>query len=111
MYLSRFASRRRVREAENARRNRQEIIKALTFDEISRRDLFRWGIFTTTGMLAMKNGLSPFASSAYAADIPTGVPASRYVTKFSQPLLRPDILKPIPMIEQPGTPSADPLSA
>ncbi|MGI9408779.1 MAG: multicopper oxidase family protein [Hyphomicrobiaceae bacterium] len=43
--------------------------------QVSRRDLFKWGIFTVTGALALKNGLSPFARSAFAGDdIPTGVP-------------------------------------
>lgn len=100
-----------MREAQAARRNRQEIIKALTFGEVSRRDLMRWGIFTSTGALALKNGLSPFASSAYADDIPTGVPPSPRASKFTQPLIRPRYANPTPLIEQDGAISADPLSA
>jgi len=49
--------------------------KALSSGQITKRDLFRRGIFTTTGALALKNGLSPFARSVYA-DIPTGTPRS-----------------------------------
>ena len=75
MYISDKASRIRQREAQKARDNRAEIVKALSLGEISRRDLFKWGIFTATGALALKNGLSPFARSAFAA-VPTGTPRS-----------------------------------
>ena len=34
--------------------------------QITRRDLFRWGLFTTSGLLLYKNGFSPYAPSAYA---------------------------------------------
>ena len=66
MYLPFKASRARQREAEKARENRAEIVKALSHGQITRRDLYRWGIFTMTGALALKNGLSPFARSAFA---------------------------------------------
>jgi Multicopper oxidase len=49
MCLSTRASRIRKKEAQNARAIRAEIIRALSVGEISRRDLFRWGIFTTGG--------------------------------------------------------------
>jgi hypothetical protein len=75
MYLSNRASGIRQREAQNARSNRAEIIQALSIGQISRRDLFRWGIFTTSGLLVCKNGLSPFAPSAFA-QVPTGTPRS-----------------------------------
>ena len=75
MYLPKDASKRRIREAENARNNRLEIVKALSHGQIDRRDLFRWGLFTTTGALALKHGLSPYATSALAA-VPTGTPPS-----------------------------------
>jgi FtsP/CotA-like multicopper oxidase with cupredoxin domain len=103
MYLDRLASARRRKEAENARRNRLEIRKALTMGQIDRRDLFRWGIFTTTGMLAMKNGLSPFAPSAYAASIPTGAPPSPKANKFKIPMPRPGVLQPYAMKQVAGT--------
>jgi hypothetical protein len=63
-YLSTKASRIRQREAQNARNNRAEIIRALSIGQITRRDLYKWGLLTTTGVLALKNGLSPFAPSA-----------------------------------------------
>ena len=90
MYLPTKASRARQREAENARQNRAEIVKALSHGQITRRDLYKWGIYTMAGTLALKNGLSPFARSAYADDIPTGTPRSPLgaATKFSQPMPR-----------------------
>ena len=65
-YLPEKASRARQREAQRARDNRAEIIKAASHGQITRRDLYKWGIFTVTGALALKNGLSPFAPSAFA---------------------------------------------
>jgi hypothetical protein len=99
MYLSRKACRARQREAEHARANRQEIARALSHEQITRRDLFKWGIFTASGLLACKHGLSPFASSAYARGIPTGSPPSNIgsARKFTQALPRPDVLKPSPL--------------
>ncbi len=78
-----------MREAELARNNRLEIVNALSQDHISRRDLVRWGIFTTAGTLALKNGLSPYATSAFA-QVPTGTPRSPLfnASKFSEPLPR-----------------------
>jgi FtsP/CotA-like multicopper oxidase with cupredoxin domain len=89
MYISHSASKARQREAQKARDNRAEIVKARSLGDISRRDLIRWGIFTTAGTLALKNGLSPFAKSAYA-DVPTGTPRSplRGVAKFTEPMNR-----------------------
>ena len=108
IYLPRTASHARLREAENARRNRAEIVKALADRSVTRRELIKWGIFTTAGTLALKNGLSPFARSAYAA-IPTGAPPSPLfgVEPFTQPMPRFDVLareavsvlNPAPMAE------------
>ena len=90
MYLPTNTSRSRLREAENARRNRLEIVKALSHGQISRRDLFKWGLFTTTGMIAAKHGLSVYAPSAYG-QVPTGTPRSPLfgAVKFSEPMHRP----------------------
>lgn len=100
IYLSNKASPARVREAENARKNRHEILKALSLGQITRRDLYKWGIFTVTGALALKNGLSPFARSAFAA-IPTGTPRSPLfnAAKFSQRMPRLALQRPIPLIQ------------
>jgi len=107
IYLSNRASPARVREAENARRNRHEILKALSKGEITRRDLYKWGIFTVTGALALKNGLSPFAPSAFA-QVPTGTPRSPLFAaqKFSQPMPRLALQTPIPLIQSGTGPDA-----
>lgn len=99
MYISRNASRIRQREAQNARNNRAEIVKALSLGQITRRDLYKWGIFTVGGLLAMKNGLSPFARSAFAG-VPTGTPLSPLfgTVPFSQPLTRLNLQAPVPLI-------------
>jgi FtsP/CotA-like multicopper oxidase with cupredoxin domain len=99
MYLSLKTSARRMREAQRARENRAEIVKALSIGQITRRDLYKWGIFTTTGLLAFKNGLSPFAPSAFA-DIPTGTPPSPLfgAQKFTQPMPRLDLQTPVRMV-------------
>src|SRR5262245_58529002 len=108
MYISSKASRIRQREAQRARDNRAEIVKARSIGQITRRDLIRWGVFTSSGLLVCKNGLSPFARSAYAA-IPTGTPRSPLfgAQKFSQrmPRLRlqtPVAMTPTPSLDRPG---------
>ena len=98
MYISNKASRLRQREAQRARDNRAEIVKALSQGQITRRDLVKWGIFTTSGVLVCKNGLSPFARSAFA-DVPTGTPRSPLfgAAKFSQPMPRLQLQSPMPL--------------
>jgi FtsP/CotA-like multicopper oxidase with cupredoxin domain len=107
MYLSSKASRIRLAEAEAARRNRLEIVKALSHGDISRRDLFRWGLLTAGGLLASKNGLSPFATSAFAA-VPTGTPRSPLfgAKKFHTRMPRAVVQKPIPLLRQPNSDAA-----
>jgi len=103
MYLSSKASHIRQREAKRARDNRAEIVKALAAGQITRRDLYKWGIFTVAGVLALKNGLSPFARSAFAA-VPTGTPRSPLfgAVRFTQPMPRLALQTPIPL-SQSGT--------
>jgi FtsP/CotA-like multicopper oxidase with cupredoxin domain len=98
MYNLRNASRVRQREAQNARNNRLEIIKAKSLGQLSRRDMWKLGLFTTTGLLVVKNGLSPFARSAFA-DIPTGTPSSPLfgVQKFGFPMPRLNLQHPVPL--------------
>ena len=100
MYLPLDASKARVREAENARNNRLEIVKALSQGQISRRDLFKWGLFTTGGMIAAKHGLSVYAPSAYG-QVPTGAPRSPLGTaiKFNIPMSRPLVQTPYPLVD------------
>lgn len=95
MWLPKKPSKLRLREAENARRNRLEIVKARSIGQISRRDLLKWGLFTAGGTLAWKHGLNPFVRSAYAStNIPTGLPPSPLfgVQPFSTPMPRFDLL-------------------
>jgi len=98
MYISEKASRTRQREAQKARDNRAEIVKALSLGQITRRDLFKWGLLTSAGVLACKTGLSPFARSAFA-DVPTGTPRSPLfgAPKFSQRMPRLRLQTPIPL--------------
>ncbi len=88
MYLPRNASKARMREAENARRNRAEIVKARSLGQVTRRDLIKYGIFTAGGLLLAKNGLSPFARSAFA-QVPTGTPLSPVPEPLDRPFIQP----------------------
>jgi FtsP/CotA-like multicopper oxidase with cupredoxin domain len=99
MYLNNRASRARLREAQTARNNRAEIVKALSTGQVTRRELFKWGIFTATGTLAMVNGLNPYAHSSVLPSIPTGTPLSPLfgVQPFTQPLQRLREEKPVPL--------------
>ena len=111
IFLSRNASQVRQREAENARRNRMEIVKALSQGQVSRRELFKWGLFTSAGFLAPIQGLNPFVRSAYASggtSIPTGAPASPMfgVQAFTQPMPRFDVLPRNPLSTLSPAPTA-----
>ncbi|HYL97700.1 MAG TPA: multicopper oxidase domain-containing protein [Blastocatellia bacterium] len=99
-FLSEKSSKARIREAENARRNRLEIIKAHSRGQVSRRDLIKMGLISGAGLLLPIHGLSPFAKSAYAdSKIPTGSPASPLfgVQPFTQPMPRFDVLPRNPL--------------
>ena len=74
MYISPKASRIRQREAQRARDNSSEIRKALSWVR-SPGAISSSGALHRCGALALKNGLSPFARSAFAA-VPTGMPRS-----------------------------------
>jgi len=99
MYLADKESRIRVKEAQKARENRAEIVRALALDQITRRDLVKWGIFTSSWLLAWRNGLSPLAPSAFADGVPTGTPRSPLfgAQKFSQRMPRLDLRRPVPL--------------
>jgi FtsP/CotA-like multicopper oxidase with cupredoxin domain len=98
-FFQRTPSRARLKEAENARNNRMEIVKAYSHGQISRRDLIKWGLITSAGLLAPIHGLNPFVGSAYADDIPTGAPPSPLfgAQPFSQPMPRFDVQRTKPV--------------
>ena len=89
MYLPRNASKTRLKEAQKARKNRAEIVKAFSLGQVTRRELVKWGLITAGGLLAPINGLSPFAKSAFG-EIPTGAPPSPIDPglEFTQPMPR-----------------------
>src|SRR5262245_27091600 len=111
MFLSKRESGARQREAQNARKNRMEIVRARSIGQITRRDLFRWGLLTAGGALAWKHGLNPYVSSKSYAAIPTGFPASPLfgVQPFSQPMPRFDVLtrNPAPFLDPAPTKEAN----
>jgi len=100
MYIDEKESKRRHWEAEKARDNRAEIVRALSVGDVTRRELIRWGIFTSSGVLAAKNGLNPFVKSAYA-QVPTGVPGSPLfgAKKFTQKLPRLPVVEPYSLLK------------
>jgi FtsP/CotA-like multicopper oxidase with cupredoxin domain len=96
IYLPSNASKARQKDAERARQNRAEIIRDLSWGRVSRRDLFKWGLFTGAGLLAPIGGLNPFVASASAGSLndATGVPSSPLFSArpFTQPMPRFDVL-------------------
>ena len=107
MYLLGKASAARIREAEKSRNNRLEVIKALSHGTISRRELVKWGIFTSSGVLALKNGLNPFVGNAWSA-IPTNMPSSPLfgALPFTQPMPRADLFPRQPISALTPAPTA-----
>jgi manganese oxidase len=116
LYLGANASRARLKEAAQARENRREIVKALSTGHVSRREMLKYGLFTSAGLLAPIRGLNPFVSSVYAtssSDVPTGIPPSPLgdVQAFTQPMLRFDVLPRTPFhFSTPGNPGSGTLN-
>jgi len=97
IYLPKDASKARLRDAENARKNRAEILKAYSHGKVTRRELIKWGLITSAGAIAPIGGLSPFVPSVHAdggSSIPTGAPPSPLfgVLPFSTPMPRFDVI-------------------
>ena len=93
------ASKARLREAENARKNRLEIVKALSQGAVSRRELFKWGLIT--GGRPYSPDPRPesvrqerFCRCGGGGGIPTGAPPSPGTVglAFTQPLPRFEVL-------------------
>src|SRR6185295_17237679 len=97
IYLPWNASKARQRDAERARQNRLEIVRELSWGRVSRRDLIKWGLFTSAGMLAPIGGLNPFVGNAsgQAFGESTGTPRSPLfdAKPFTQPMPRFDVLR------------------
>jgi manganese oxidase len=111
IYLPEDASRARIRDAERARENRGEIVRELSWGRVTRRDLVKWGLFTSAGLLAPLGGLNPFVGSVRAdggSSIPTGAPRSPLfgAAAFSQPMGRFDVLARNPVSSLNPLPSA-----
>jgi FtsP/CotA-like multicopper oxidase with cupredoxin domain len=108
VYLPQNASKSRVKAAEDARKNRAEILAAYSQGKVTRRDLMRWGLFTAAGMLAPIGGLNPFVGQARADGIPTGAPRSPLfgVKDFTVPLCRFDVMDRLPVSRLNPTPTA-----
>src|SRR5262249_61139548 len=106
-FLAEKASPARLREAENARKNRAEVLKAYSTGQVSRRDLMKWGLITTGGLLAPIHGLNPFVKSAYA-QAPTGAPPSPGLNglAFTQPMLPFELLDRNPISSLTPVPTA-----
>src|SRR5436309_7517381 len=104
IYLPKDACKSQIRNAENAQKNRLEIVKAYSHGQISRRDIFKWGLVTGAGLIAPIGGLSPFVRSSRAdggsSGIPTGAVPSNLsgAQPFTQPMLRLEVLQPKPAI-------------
>src|SRR5690242_12097133 len=103
-FLRENSDKRRIRDAENARKNRMEIMKAYSQGQVSRRDLIKWGLFGAAGVIAPIGGLSPFVCPANAQvlaagsncssnNIPTGMcPSPLFgVQRFTTPMPRFDV--------------------
>jgi manganese oxidase len=98
IFLPKDASKARLRDAWHARANRAEIVRALSHGQVSRRELFKWGLFTGAGLLAPIRGLNPMLGMAKAdgggGAIPTGAPPSPMfgVQAFTTPMPRFDCI-------------------
>ena len=115
MWLTKKPLKSQLRAAELARKNRLEIVKALSTGQVTRRELMKWGLLTGAGALAHIGGLSPFVAAvraSHGSSIPTGFepsPLPANVAAFSQPMPRMDVLPRIanPMAAFTPTPTAE----
>src|SRR3954469_25899793 len=95
IFLPKDGSKGQLRQAQQARQNRAEIARELSWGRVSRRELIKMGLFTGAGMLAPIGGLNPFVGSVSAATAgPTGAPPSPMwgAKPFMQPMARFDVM-------------------
>ena len=87
------ASKTRLKEAENARKNRAEFVSAYSQGRISRRDLVKLGLISSAGLIVPKQGLSPLqrARSELHSHRDAGVTAGSAPLNFRQPMPRFDL--------------------
>ncbi|MGO4739353.1 multicopper oxidase domain-containing protein [Bosea sp. 2KB_26] len=100
MYLRRETTGIRLKEAERALEDRLEFDKALASGQITKRDLLRWGYFTTGGLLITRHGLGRFVGSAYADSLPRSPTFG--AIKFQTPMPRAELQRPIPLLRLPN---------
>jgi FtsP/CotA-like multicopper oxidase with cupredoxin domain len=110
-YLPWTASKARLRDAEHARQNRAEVVKAWSQGQITRRDIMKLGLFTGAGLLAPIGGFNPFVGSASGKGrgSPTGAPPSPTfgAQPFSQAMPRFDVLPRNPISSLKPAPTAE----
>ena len=82
------------RDMENARKNRLEIVKA----GLSRRELFKMGLLTTTGYLIPKSGLSAWATNGCSPG-QCQLGCSPPIAPFLDPLYIPPVLPARPLTD------------
>ena len=82
------------RDIENARKNRLEIVKA----GLSRRELFKMGLLTTTGYLIPKSGLSAWATNGCSPG-QCQLGCSPPIAPFLDPLYIPPVLPARPLTD------------
>src|SRR4029079_7186570 len=101
IFLPKNASKAAIRAAQQARRNRAEIVRDISWGRVSRRELIKMGLFTSAGMLAPIGGLNPFVASAKAQVLahPTGAPPSPLFgcQKFTTPMPSFDVMQRNPI--------------
>jgi FtsP/CotA-like multicopper oxidase with cupredoxin domain len=101
-----FRLKHRLNElALNAFRNRQEIVK----EGLTRRELFKLGLLTSTGWLVAKSGLSSRAHAQFGGGGGGGSTSSPQTRAFIEPLPRPPIN--VPQAALTPAPTAAPNSA
>jgi FtsP/CotA-like multicopper oxidase with cupredoxin domain len=83
------------RDIENARKNRLELVTA----GLSRRELFKMGLLTSSGYLVAKNGLSAWAFDGGCGPGACQLGCSPSIKAFLDPLPYPAILPPRPLTD------------
>jgi FtsP/CotA-like multicopper oxidase with cupredoxin domain len=107
-------------EGEQAQRERLNLERHLSRGQATRRDLIRWGLFTTAGVVAPLGGMSALVRNSFAGGpgpgggggstgVPTGLPPSPTfgVAPFSQPMPRFDVLPRDPVSSLSPAPTAE----